>query len=153
MPLNPAAVGRRYSRTEPFEVGREHIRDFANAIGDRNPLYHDPETARAAGYPDVIAPPTYLVVLSTRIVVGSLASDPVLGMDYSRVVHGKQLFKHVRPVHVGDTLTVVPHIDSVVSRDAVSQVTLCCTVYANETEHVSTVYSTMVERHEESEAK
>lgn len=151
MALNAAAIGRKYPKTAPFEVGREHIRDFANAIGDSNPLYHDPEKARAAGYPDVIAPPTYLVVLSTRIVVGSMATDPVLGMDYDRVVHAKQLFRHNRPVTVGDKLTVLPYIDSVVSRGPVNQVTLCCQVYADESEHVSTVYTTLLQRPDEIE--
>ena len=63
MPLDPSFVGRTYPPTEPYQVGREKIREFAAAIGDANPAYPDPEAARALGHPDVVAPPTFPIVL------------------------------------------------------------------------------------------
>ena len=67
MPLDPSFIGRSYPSTEPYEVGREKIREFADAIKDDSPLYRDAEAAKAAGYPDVIAPPTFAVILSMRV--------------------------------------------------------------------------------------
>ena len=64
MPLDQSFVGRTYPPTPPYEVGREKIREFADAIGDGNPAYRDPEAARTLGHPDVIAPPTFGIVLS-----------------------------------------------------------------------------------------
>ena len=47
--MNRDFVGREYPASAPYEVGREHIRSFAVAINDPNPLYVDAEAARAAG--------------------------------------------------------------------------------------------------------
>ncbi len=57
--LDPAFVGRTYPRPPVYEVGREKIREFADAIRDDNPVYRDPAAAQALGYRDVIAPPTF----------------------------------------------------------------------------------------------
>src|SRR4051812_22608107 len=52
VPLNRDYIGRSYEGERTFEVGREHIRRFAQAIGDTNPAYVDPEAAKALGHPD-----------------------------------------------------------------------------------------------------
>ena len=119
MPLNREFIGREYPVKETFEVGREHIRQFADAIGDRNPIYRDPSAAQAAGHPDVVAPPTFLTVLGFRFGADSPVLDPALGLDYSLVVHGEQKFELHRPVCAGDVL-------STVSRVAVPKLTVGC---------------------------
>jgi len=103
MPINRDFIGRTYPASPPYEVGREKIREFAGAIGDVNPAYRDPVAARALGYADVIAPPTFAIVLTLDI-GGQAVTDPELGVDYSRVVHGEQRFTHVRPITAGDRL-------------------------------------------------
>ena len=65
MPINPEYVGRTYEPSEPYEVSRVKIAEFATAIGDSSPLCRDREAAQAAGYPDVIAPPTFAIVISS----------------------------------------------------------------------------------------
>src|SRR3954464_3719865 len=87
----PSFAGRSYPATPAYEVGVEKIREFADAIGDANPAYHDREAVRALGHPDVIAPPTFPVVLTFRD-SRAIIEDPELGIDYSRVVHGEQRF-------------------------------------------------------------
>src|SRR6266498_5892372 len=101
MPLDASYIGRTFIRPTPYEVGREKIREFADAVGDANPAYRDPEAAKALGYPDVIAPPTFAIVVTSRA-AHQVIMDPELGVDYSRVVHGEQRFIHVRPIHAGD---------------------------------------------------
>ena len=59
MPVDDSLIGRTYPPSRVYEVSREKIREFADAIGDASPLYRDPEAAKAHGYPDVIAPPTF----------------------------------------------------------------------------------------------
>ena len=110
MPVDRAFVGREYPASAVFEVGREHVRQFAEAIGDPNPLYRDRDAARAAGHPDVIAPPTFLTTLMFRFAGDSPLADPALGLDYSLVVHGEQSFTLHRPVHVGDVLRSVQRV-------------------------------------------
>jgi acyl dehydratase len=112
MPLDQSFVGRVYAPTEPYEVGREKIREFADAIGDPNPAYRDPDAAKALGHPDVIAPPTFAIIVTSRA-GHQVIMDPELGVDYSRLVHGEQRFEHVRPIHAGDTLTVVVTVESI----------------------------------------
>lgn len=104
MPLNASFVGKTYEVPETFEVGREHIRSFALAIGEPHPLHLDPDAAKAAGYADVVAPPTFLTTLGFRFAQYGPVIDPELGLNYAMVVHGEQKFVHSRPVVAGDRL-------------------------------------------------
>jgi acyl dehydratase len=112
MALNQDYLGKVYPASEPYEVGREKIREFAIAIGDMNPAYHDVAAAQALGHRDVIAPPTFAFVVSMRASAIAMF-DPGLGLDYSRVVHGEQRFAYVRPVTAGDNLVVVTTIENI----------------------------------------
>jgi acyl dehydratase len=116
MPLNRDFIGRSYVADGTFEVGREHIRRFAEAIGDPNPIYRDPEAARAAGHPDVVAPPTFLTTVGMALGGRGPIGDGDLGLDYRRVVHGEQRFVHHRPARPGDELIATTVIDDI--RDA-----------------------------------
>src|ERR1043166_4033875 len=106
MPLDPAFIGRSYPPTEPYRVGREKIREFARAIGAESPLHRDPEAARAAGYPDIIAPLTFSIFLASAT-LDQFLDDKGLGIDFARVVHGDERFVYHRPVTAGDEITCV----------------------------------------------
>ena len=110
--LNAALVGRTYPSTPAYVVGREKVREFATAIGDLNPAYHSVDAARALGYSDVVAPPTFAFVVAYA---GSsqAAMDPELGLDYSRVVHGEQRFSYARPIVAGDSLIATATIEAI----------------------------------------
>ncbi|MER7955396.1 MaoC family dehydratase N-terminal domain-containing protein [Streptomyces sp. NPDC096030] len=112
MALDQSFVGRTYPPTAPYEVGREKIREFAEAIGDANPAYVDQEAAKALGHPDVIAPPTFVFAITFQA-AGQVVEDPQLGLDYDRVVHGDQKFTYIRPVRAGDRLSVVTTIEAI----------------------------------------
>jgi acyl dehydratase len=114
MALDQSFVGRSYPPVETYEVGREKIREFAQAVGDDNPAYTDTEAARALGHPDVIAPPTFVFAITYKA-AGQVIEDPKLGLDYSRVVHGDQRFTYIRPVHAGDRLSVTSTIETIKS--------------------------------------
>jgi acyl dehydratase len=146
MPLNQALVGREYPTPGTFEVGREHIRQFAEAIGDDNPIYLDPEAAKAAGHRDVLAPPTFLTVLNFRFRGSSPMADPELGVDYSRIVHGDQSFTLHRPVYVGDVLRAVTRIDSIRAVGGNEFLVTVIEVTDSAGETVATLRSTVVSR-------
>lgn len=110
--MNPEFIGRTYPASEPYLVGREKIREFAVAIGDENPAYHDVAAARALGYADVVAPPTFAIVVTMKADAAVLF-DPDLGLDFSRVVHGEQHFAYTRPIVAGDELRVVTVIENI----------------------------------------
>jgi len=145
VPLNPEYVGRVYGPGEPYEVSRVKIADFANAIGDSSELYRDREAAVKAGYPDVIAPPTFAIVVSMAS-AGQANSDPGLGLDYSMVVHGEQSFAHTRPLHAGDVVVATTTIESIKSVGAMSMLVTATDIATVEGEHVCTARSTLVER-------
>ena len=110
--MNPEFIGRRYPASAPYQVGREKIREFASAIGDENPAYHDVAAARALGYRDLVAPPTFAIVVTMKS-DAALLFDPDLGLDFSRVVHGEQHFSYARPIVAGDELTVETVIENI----------------------------------------
>jgi acyl dehydratase len=145
VPLDQSFVGRTYPPTPPYEVGREKIREFADAIGDANPAYRDREAARALGHPDVIAPPTFGIVLS--MTAGrQVIADPELGLDYSRVVHGEQRFVIIRPIRAGDRLTVTVTVENIRAAAGNDMITTRGDVATVDGEPVFTAYSTLVAR-------
>jgi acyl dehydratase len=147
MPLDPSFVGRTYPPTPSYEVGREKIREFAVAVGAVHPAHTDPDAARALGHPDIVAPPTFPIVV-TMSAGAQIIEDPALGIDYSRVVHGDQRFSYTRPVYAGDRLTCVCSVEDVTSRGGHDFVTTRTDVATEDGEAVVTVWSKLVVRGE-----
>jgi len=67
MPVNDSAKGKTYP-AHVYEVGKEKIGEYAEAVGEDNPVYFDRDKAREAGFRDVVAPPMFAVVYSWRTV-------------------------------------------------------------------------------------
>jgi acyl dehydratase len=145
MAINRDYAGRTFPPSEPYEVSRVKIADFAAAIGDLNPLYRDRAAAQAAGHPDVIAPPTFAIVVSMAS-SGAALADPGLGLNYAMVVHGEQRFEYTRPIAAGDVLTAQPTITEI--RDAGRNIMLTTSTQIRtiEGELVCTAIGTIVER-------
>ncbi|HWG15149.1 MAG TPA: MaoC family dehydratase N-terminal domain-containing protein [Streptosporangiaceae bacterium] len=145
MPVNPGFAGRSFPPSEPYEVSRVKIAEFAQAIGDLSPLCRDREAAQAAGYPDVIAPPTFAIVISMAS-SGHAMADEDLGLDYAMVVHGEQRFSHARPLHAGDVVVAQTTITDITPRRAMTMLTTRTDITTTGGEHVCTALSTLVER-------
>jgi acyl dehydratase len=143
--LNPEYVGRVYGPGEPYEVSRVKIADFADAIGDPSELCRDRDAAVKAGYPDVIAPPTFAIVISLAA-ANLAAQDPGLGLDYSMVVHGDQSFNHARPLHAGDVVVATTTIESIKVVGPLSTLVTSTDLSTLDGEHVCTARSMLVER-------
>jgi acyl dehydratase len=143
--LNPDYVGRVFGPGEPYEVSRVKIADFADAIGEPSELCRNREAAVKAGYPDVIAPPSFVIIISMAS-AGQVNDDPGLGLDYSMVVHGDQGFEHSRPLHAGDVVVATTTIESIKALGAMSMMTTSTDVSTVDGEHVCTARSTLVER-------
>ena len=145
MALNPDFVGRVFGPGEPYEVSRVKIAEFADSIGEPSELCRDAEAARQAGYPDVIAPPTFAIVLSMAS-AHTVNDDPGLGLDYSMVVHGEQSFAHSRPLHAGDVVVTTTTVESIKAIGALSMMVTSTDLSTVDGEHVCTARSTLVER-------
>jgi acyl dehydratase len=145
MALDPSFKGRTYPATEPYLVSREKIREFARAIRTADPVHYDPVAAVACGYLDVIAPPTFAVVVTT-LANRPLIEDPELGLDFSRVVHGDERFAFTRPVLAGDRLVCVSTVEDVMSRGGHDFLTIRTDLSTDAGELVVSVWSRLVVR-------
>lgn len=151
MGVNAAFAGREYPPTEPYQVGREHVRSFARAVRATHPAHTDVEAARALGYADVVAPPTFAVVIAQRA-EAQLVEDPEAGIDFSRVVHADERFVHHRPIVAGDEVVTVLHVDAVTERAGLAMVTTRCELAATDGTPLATVTSTLAVRAAEDQA-
>lgn len=104
MTVNPELVGREFPPTAPYLVGREKVREFARATFATAPQHTDREAARALGYADVVAPPTFAMVVQDLTLQQLLASKDS-GIELHRLVHAEQRFDYTRPIVAGDELT------------------------------------------------
>lgn len=147
--MNPELTERTFAPTAPYQVGREKVREFARAVFATAPIHHDPEAARAVGFDDVVAPPTFPIVIA-EATLQQLLAEPDAGIDFSRVVHGDQRFNYTRPVVAGDELTATLRVTSIKSLGGNSMVTSESMMTDASGAHVVTSISTLVVRGDES---
>ncbi len=105
--IDKSLIGRE---GEPVvhEVEKGAIRRFAEALGDPNPIYVDELAAKAAGYPSLVAPPTFPIAL--------VANDRFrhsLDLGTRSMLHGDQQLEYARPVFAGDRITVTSRVADV----------------------------------------
>jgi acyl dehydratase len=143
--INTDYAGRTFDPSEPYEVSRVKIAEFATAVGDSSPLCRDRAAAQAAGYPDVIAPPTFAIVVGAAN-SARVTHDPGLGVNYAMIVHGEQSFSYARPVHAGDVLVSQSTIESIRAVGSMTTLTTVTQIRTVDGEHVCTARSTLVER-------
>jgi acyl dehydratase len=113
--MDTGQIGKEYPAFE-YEVGREKIREYANAVGEESPVHRDREAATAAGFRDVVAPPMFCVVYSAGA-MGPAILDPELGIDLMLMVHGGQEFEWGEPVCAGDAITTKATLKDMYEKD------------------------------------
>jgi acyl dehydratase len=110
--VNPDLVGRAFAPTAAYLVGRERVREFARAVFATDPQHTDPAAARALGYADVVAPPTFAMVVQD-LTLQQLLAEPDSGIALERTIHAEQRFRYTRPIVAGDELTAQLRINGV----------------------------------------
>ena len=112
--MDPSVIGKTFAPYE-FHVERGKIREFADAIGDTNPIYRDPDYGAQSPVGGILAPPTLLrsFLYETRDSVEALKVK-----DWSFIVHGEQEFEYLAPVLAGDVLTAQDKIVSIVEKES-----------------------------------
>lgn len=115
MAVKTDAVGKRYPPAV-YAVGREKIVEYAQAVGETNPIHLDFRAAREAGYADVVAPPMFAVVFGGRA-MGPALFDPEVGMNFARMVHGGQEFVWGELVVAGDEIETEVTMKEIYQRD------------------------------------
>jgi len=115
MALSTDAVGKSYPPLT-YAVGREKVREYALAVGERDPLHLDTEAARTAGYADLVAPPMFTVVYAAPA-MGPAIFDPEVGIDFALMVHGAQEFAWGPLVIAGDEVTTSVEVKGIEERE------------------------------------
>ena len=148
MKVSPELLDTTFEPTEPYVVGREKVREFASAVFAAAPIHHDVDAATAAGYSDVVAPPTFPIVIQEKT-LHQLLSHPGAGIDFSRVVHGDQKFDYQRPLVAGDEVVATLRVTKIQSLGGHTMVTSESTITTTAGEPVVVATSTLVIRGEE----
>ena len=154
MPASPTLAedlaGRVYADAPVYSVSREKIREFARAVKAQAPAHHDVDAARALGHADLVAPPTFAIVVA-QAADAQLIQDPTAGIDFSRVVHADQRFTHHRPIVAGDELSATVHVDAVRALGAGAMITTREEIADAAGEPVATAVSSLLVRGGEEE--
>ena len=137
MPVNPELVGREFPPTAPYLVGREKVREFARAVFADDPQHHDTAAAQALGYADVVAPPTFAIVV-TDATLQQLLGEPDSGIVLQNVLHAEQKFRYSRPIVAGDELTAKLAVTGIRAMGAAAMVTSESEITDAAGEHVAT---------------
>jgi acyl dehydratase len=106
-------IGSHYRAPDYFEVGREKIREFAMAIKDDHPAHFDESESKKAGYPDMVAPLTFLAIAGRRVQL-EIFTKFSIPINIARVIHRDQKFKFHRPILAHDRLYFDTYLDSVI---------------------------------------
>ncbi|MFH1150142.1 MAG: MaoC family dehydratase N-terminal domain-containing protein [Actinomycetota bacterium] len=96
-------IGKEYP-PDVYEIGREKMREYARAIGETSPYYHDTEFGRSSAYGDNIAPPSFAAVYNL-LGAAKFFFDPEIQVNFAMLVHGEQEFEYLKPVKAGDVIT------------------------------------------------
>jgi acyl dehydratase len=120
--VNASFVGRTFTLPRPYEVEAPILRAFAHAVGATHPACFDRDAARGLGYRDIVAAPTFAVVIAQAAEALYLA-DPASGIDFTRVVHAEERFIHTHPLVAGDRVNATIEVVAITVRSALTQIT------------------------------
>ncbi len=143
MPVNPELVGRDFPPTTPYLVGREKVREFARAVFADDPQHLDPAAAQALGYTDVVAPPTFAIVVAEST-LKQLLGEPDSGIVLKNVLHAEQKFRYSRPIVAGDELTAKLAVTGIRAMGAAAMVTSESEITDAAGDHVVTATSILL---------
>jgi len=129
MPLNQACVGREYPPVTTT-VTLEAIQNYARAYNDDNPHFFDPNLAGG-----IVAPPMFGVVV-TWVSLLKAVSDPEVGVNPLRLVHGEQDMEFPNPIRPGDLITSTSKIASIKSRSTGETMVIELNAHNQRAEHV-----------------
>ena len=110
-----AAIGVE-SEPSIYEIEKEPIRRWAEAIGDPNPLYHDEEYAKSNGFSSIVAPPAFVAQYAFPVKgVATLRNS--FRSSFTRGLNGGNKYEFFKPVVAGDTISATSKIVELRERD------------------------------------
>ena len=106
--INKKHIGYKFKPvTLPVEEGR--LKFLAKTLGETKGIYNDPDAAKAAGLPGLLAPPTFPFMLEIDA-LDLLDFISILGGILEKLLHGEENFNYYAPIYAGDRITVCKNI-------------------------------------------
>lgn len=108
--FNRASKGERLAPVD-VSIDRSQVRQFAAVLGETDPVYFGVDAARAAGFRDLVAPPSFFMVVEAaadreRARRGSPLLLQLIGCDFRYLLHGDERYTYFGPLCAGDTVAV-----------------------------------------------
>ncbi|WP_428844558.1 FAS1-like dehydratase domain-containing protein [Mycolicibacterium hodleri] len=147
MALSPDIVGMTYTYPEPYVVGREVVRQYANAVKNEDAAYVDEDAARALGHDAILAPLTFISILGLRAQMAFFEHANIPIFD-EKLIQAEQGLKLLQPIKAGDTLYCHIRIDSLRQAFGADVLTLRSRITNQHGETVQEDYTTMAGRSE-----
>jgi acyl dehydratase len=110
--LSDKIVGMHFRYPDFYEVGREKVREYAEAVKNEDRAFFDEQAAADLGYDELLAPLTFISVFGYQAQSAFFASANI-GVTDMKIVQVDQVLKFVRPIKVGDRLYCDVYVDSV----------------------------------------
>ena len=127
--INPDSVGRTFDGAGSVTVSQSEIDDFCSVISETNTS---------------VAPPTFSIRISLSQ-YESILTQPEIGVDWTRLVHGDQKFEIFRPIVAGDVFKCSATIETLRVAAGNEIISVRSDLY-NGTEIVVSSWSTLVVR-------
>jgi acyl dehydratase len=126
------------------------IREMATAIGDPNPIYFDSNKAKASGYKDLVAPPTFGLPLKRWGSEGLEHSvyASMLDVDPFLMMHGEQEFIYYGEINPGDEITGIERVTDIQEKSKLFVIVTDTDFYNQDGNHVLTSRFTIIEKKE-----
>lgn len=146
--INTGREGHEYPPAAPYQVSREAVREFATAVKAGHIAHYDVAAAAGLGYEDLVAPPSFAVVVAQRA-EAAVIEDAEAGIDFSRVVHADERFTHHQPILAGETLQAQVTLDRIRVMGAGAMVSTRVEITDEDGEARATVTSSLLVRAED----
>ncbi|MDT5092142.1 MAG: hypothetical protein QOH60_1505 [Mycobacterium sp.] len=145
MALSDKIVGLHYRHPDYYEVGREKIREYAEAVKNIDAAFFEEHAAADLGYDALLAPLTFISVFGYQAQSAFFESADVAIND-ANIVQVDQVLKFLLPIKVGDRLYCDVYVDSV-RQSFGTDVIVTKNIVSNEAgETVQEAYTTLVGR-------
>jgi meromycolic acid (3R)-3-hydroxyacyl-[acyl-carrier protein] dehydratase HadA len=110
--LSEEIVGMHYRHPDHYVVGREKLREYAIAVKNEHPAFHDDAAAAELGHASILAPLTFISVFGYQAQSAFFESANI-GINDMQIVQVDQVVKFRKPIHAGDKLYCDVYVDSV----------------------------------------
>jgi hypothetical protein len=149
VPLSPEIVGKHYRHPDSYVVGREKVREYANAIKNDDAAFRDEATAVALGHETLPAPLTFMSVFGYTAQV-AFFHHVGIGITDAQIVQVDQEFKFLQPTKVGDRLYSDVYAHSYRRAHGTDVIVLKTVISNGQGDVVQETYTTLAGRADES---